>query len=100
MATQTIIKDVQDKEMEARIKELKEYKILQKQVEEKIKEAEATVKQYMKDLGENNIAIGQYTCTLTEVVKSTFDKEVVRKNAPKLFEKASGKSSYVRLLIK
>ena len=41
MATQTVIKDVQDKEMEARIKELKEYKILQKQVEEKIKEAEA-----------------------------------------------------------
>lgn len=100
MATQTIIKDVQDKEMEARIKELKEYKILQKQVGAKIEEAEAAVKQYMKDLGEDNIAIGQYTCTLTEVVKPTFDKEVVRKNAPKLFEKASGKSSYVRLLIK
>lgn len=100
MATQTIIKDVQDKEMEARIKELKEYKILQKQVEDKIKESEAVVKQYMKDIGEDNIAIGQYTCKLTEVVRDTFDKEVVRKNAPKLFEKASGTSSYIRLLIK
>ena len=49
---------------------------------------------------EDNIAIGQYTCKLTEVVKATVDKEVVLKNAPKLFEKASGTSSYVRLLIK
>lgn len=100
MATTTIIKDVKDEKMEATIKELKEYKILQKQVEEKIKEAETAVKQYMKDLGEDNIAIGQYTCKLTEVVRDTFDKEVVRKNAPKLFEKASGTSSYIRLLIK
>jgi predicted phage-related endonuclease len=100
MATQTIIKDIKDEKMEATIKELKEYKILQKQVEDKIKEAEAVVKQYMKDIGEDNIAIGQYTCKLTEVVRDTFDKEVVRKNAPKLFEKASGTSSYIRLLIK
>jgi len=100
MATQTIIKDIKDEKMEATIKELKEYKILQKQVEDKIKEAEAAVKQYMKDIGEDNIAIGQYTCKLTEVVRDTFDKEVVRKNAPKLFEKASGTSSYIRLLIK
>ena len=96
----TIIKDVQDTKMEATIKELKEYKILQKQVEEKIKAAEAVVKQYMEDLGEDNIAVGQYTCKLTEVSKATFDKNIVLENDPELYEKASGTSSYIRLLIK
>lgn len=100
MATTTIIKDVQNKEMEAVIKELKEYKILKKQIEDKLAEAESTIKNYMKEIGEDNIAIGQYTCKLAEITKSTFNKELVLEADPKLYEKASGTTTYTRLTVK
>lgn len=98
--TDTIIKDVQNKELEATIKELKEYKILKKQIEAKVAEAEDAIKKYMTELGEDNVAVGQYTCKLTEVFKDTFDKTVVFENDPELYEKASGKTSYIRLTVK
>ena len=98
--TTTIIKDIKNDEMEAVIKELKEYKILKKQIEAKLEEVETTIKNYMKEIGEDNIAIGQYTCKLAEVTKSTFNKELVKEVNPTLYEKATGTSTYTRLTVK
>lgn len=96
----TITKDVHNVEMESAIKELKEYKILKKQAEDRIKALEGLVKDFMDEIGETDIACGQYTCKLTEVGKSTFDKDIIKLEAPELYERATGTTTYRKLTIK
>lgn len=96
----TTIKDVRNEEMEAVIKELKEYKVIAKQAEDKVKELEGRIKEFMKEIGETNIACGPYTCTYTSVEKGIFNKDIILEEDPELFKKACGTTSYMRLTVK
>lgn len=100
MAEKTTIKDVQNAELEKAIKELKEYEILKKQAEDRIEEIKCSVRRYMEEIGETDIALGQYTCKLSETTTTKFNKQLVEEEAPELFDRATVKSSYMRLLIK
>lgn len=100
MATKNIIKDIKNVELENAIKELKEYEILKKQAEDRIDEIKSKVRDYMEGIGETDIALGQYVCKLSEASTTNFNKKLVQEEAPDLFERATTKSTYVRLLIK
>lgn len=101
MAKIVTLVDVKNTEYEAKVKELKEWKALKEQAEQKIKELEGDIKTFMIDsINESNIAIGPFKCTISTVNRGTFDKEMVRNEAPELFEKASGTTSYIRLIVK
>ena len=101
MAKIVTLVDVKNAEYEAKAKELKEWKALKEQAEQKIKELEGDIKSFMIDsIKESNIAIGPFKCTISTVNRETFDKKLVRNEAPELFEKASGTTSYIRLIVK
>lgn len=96
----TTIKNIQDVEMESNLKELKEWKVLKQQAEDRIKELENSVRDFMTKIDETNISVGPYTCKITEVKKSTFDKEIVMEKAPDVYADACGSITYKRLTIK
>lgn len=100
MAEKNTIKDIKNVELENAIKELKEYEILKKQAEDRIDEIKSKVRNYMEGIGETDIALGQYVCKLSETSTTNFNKKLVQEEAPDLFERATTKSTYVRLLIK
>ena len=101
MAKIVTLVDVKNAEYEAKVKELKEWKALKEQAEQRIKELEGDIKSFMIDsINESSIAIGPFKCTISTVNRGTFDKELVRNEAPELFEKASGTTSYIRLIVK
>lgn len=96
----TTIKNIQDVEMESNLKELKEWKVLKQQAEDRIKELENSVRDFMTKINETNISVGPYTCKISEVEKSTFDKGVVMEKAPDVYADACGTKTYTRLIIK
>jgi predicted phage-related endonuclease len=101
MAKIVTLVEVKNTEYEAKVKELKEWKALKEQAEQKIKELEGDIKSFMIDsIKESNIAIGPFKCTISTVNRGTFDKELVHNEAPELFEKASGTTTYMRLTVK
>ena len=95
-----MIKEVNNEELANVIAELKELKVVKKQVEARIEELEDEVKKYMNSIGETYIACGQYTCKLSEVTRSTFDKDLISRLAPKAYEKALGVKPYIKLTVK
>ena len=83
-----VIKDVYDKGLEAKIKKLKECQIIMEQAKKEVEDLKAEVKGYMNDINEKYIAVGPYKCKISETITTKFDKEYVKKHAPKTYENA------------
>jgi hypothetical protein len=99
MAKTEIIKDVKNPEIEAKIKEYKEYKNLKEQAESTMKKLSAEIQDFLTYIGEDNVAVGEYKVKLTHYSKSTFNKDIIKEEAPELYEKASGSTDATRLTI-
>ena len=82
------IKTVTNKELEIKIAEFKELQMVMESVKKRMEEIKGEVKEYMNEIDETYIAVGQYKCKISEVVTTKLDKEFIKKNAPKTFEKA------------
>ena len=83
-----VIKAVENKELEEKIAEFKELQIVMDSVKKRMEEIKGEVKGYMTDINETYISVGQYKCKISEVVTTKFDKEYMKKHAPKTFEAA------------
>lgn len=83
-----VIKAVENKELEEKIAEFKELQIVMDSVKKRMEEIKGEVKGYMTDINETYISVGQYKCKISEVVTTKFDKDYVKKHAPKTFEAA------------
>jgi translation initiation factor 2 alpha subunit (eIF-2alpha) len=94
-----VIKNVQNAEVEEKIKQYKEYRTLKEQIEATMKNLSADIQDFLTEIGEDNIAVGEYKVKLTHYSKSTFDKNIVKEEAPELYEKASGSTDATRLTI-
>ena len=94
-----IIKDVKNEEIRETLKKYKEYKVLKDQIEAEMKNITNDIREFLNEIGEDNVAIGEYKVKLTTYDKSTFDKNVVLQEAPELYEKASGSTIVTKLII-
>ena len=94
-----VLKDVQNKEMEEVIKKYKEYKNLKEQAESIMKELTTEIREFLAEIGEDNVAIGEYKVKLTTYDSATFNKDIIKEEAPELYEKASGTKPTTRLTI-
>lgn len=83
-----VIKAVENKDLEEKIAEFKELQIVMDSVKKRMEEIKGEVKGYMIDIDETYISVGQYKCKISEVVTTKFDKEYMKKHAPKTFEAA------------
>lgn len=99
MKNNDIIKDVNNDEIKEKIKKYKEYKVLKDQIEGEMKNITNDIKEFLTDIGENNIAVGEYKVKLTTYAKSTFDKNIILQEAPELYEKALGSTPATKLII-
>ena len=83
-----VIKAVDNKELEKKIAQMKELQMAMDALKKQIDDIKGEVKDYMAEIDETYIAVGQYKCKISEVVTTKLDKEFIKKNAPKTFEKA------------
>lgn len=94
-----IIKAVDNKELEVKIAEFKELQMMMDSVKKRMEEIKGEVKDYMAEIDETYIAVGQYKCKISEVVTTKFDKEYMKKHAPKAYEKAQYTDTTTRFTI-
>ncbi len=94
-----IIKDVKNEEIKETIKRYKEYKVLKDQIEAEMKNITNDIKEFLNEIGEDNVAVGEYKIKLITYDKATFDKNIVLQEAPELYEKASGSTIVTKLTI-
>lgn len=99
MAKTEILKDVKNEEIEAKIKQYKEYKNLKEQADSIMKKLSTEIQDFLTYIGEDNVAVGEYKVKLTHYSRSTFDKNVIKEEAPELYEKASGSAEATKLII-
>ena len=83
-----VIKAVENKDLEEKIAEFKELQMAMNALKKQIDDIKGEVKDYMAEINETYIAVGQYKCKISEVITTKFDKEYVKKHAPKTFEAA------------
>lgn len=93
------IKDVKNEEIRETIKRYKEYKVLKDQIEAEMKNITNDIREFLNEIGEDNVAVGEYKIKLTTYDKATFDKNVILQEAPELYEKASGSTIVTKLII-
>lgn len=98
--TTTVIKEIQNKEFELLLKEYQEYKILKKQIEDKLKDFEATIKNTLDVENTDYLACGPFTCKVSDVTRSSVDKDVLEKDFPDIYSKCLKTSSYKKLAVK
>ena len=94
-----VIKDVKNEEIRETLKRYKEYKVLKDQIEAEMKNITNDIKEFLNEIGEDNVAVGEYKVKLTTYDRPTFNKEVVLQEAPELYEKASGSTTVTKLTI-
>ena len=93
------IKDIKNEEIKETIKRYKEYKVLKDQIEAEMKNITNDIKEFLNEIGEDNVAVGEYKIKLTTYDKATFDKNIVLQEAPELYEKASSSTIVTKLTI-
>jgi hypothetical protein len=94
-----VIKAVENKDLEEKIAEFKELQIVMDSVKKRMEEIKGEVKGYMTDINETYISVGQYKCKISEVVTTKFDKDYMKKHAPKTFEAAQYTDTTTRFTI-
>lgn len=93
------IKDIKNEEIRETLKKYKEYKVLKDQIEAEMKNITDDIKEFLKEIGEDNVAVGEYKIKLITYDKATFNKNTVLQEAPELYEKAFGSTTVTKLTI-
>ena len=96
----TIFKEIQDKQFEDVLREYQEYKIIKKQVEDKLNEFECQIKERLSKEKTFDLACGPFTCKLSDVNRSGIDKEFLENQFHDIYEKCVKTSSYKKLTVK
>lgn len=94
------LKDMHNPEIENMIEELKKYKNIKKQAEQMIEQLENAIKADMVANDVTEAAYGPHKCMLSEYNKTTFNKDIVKQEAPELFEKCTNIMTYTRFTVK
>lgn len=87
-------------ELHAIIKELKEYKNLKEEAEARISELENLVKAEMKSQDTEKIIVGEYKCSLATVTTNRIDSKALQENRPDIYNLFIKPSTYERLTIR
>ena len=87
-------------EMHAIIKELKEFKILRDEAEARIAELENIIKSEMKEQDTNKMVVGEYKCSLAVVTSNRIDSKALQENRPDIYNIFLKPSTYERLTVK
>ena len=96
----TIFNDINTNDLHAVVKALKEWKQLQKQCEENVKELENLVKSEMKTQDKPKMFVGEYTCTLSTVTQNRIDTKALQAEEPEIYRTFLKPSTYERLTVK
>ena len=94
------IKDVHNEHMEEVVKKWKEYKTLKDQVEAELDSLSTEIKEFLAEIGETAIAVGEYQVKLSTSERTTFNKDIIKEKSPELYEEAVGSTTTVRLLVR
>ena len=99
MAKTTVLKDIQNEVIEDKIRQYKEYKNIKEQADSIMKQLSTEIQDFLTNIGKDNVAVGEYKVKLTHYSRSTFDKNVIKEEAPELYEKATGSTEATKLII-
>lgn len=87
-------------EMHAIIKELKEFKLLKEEAEARITELENIIKSEMKSQNADKMNVGEYKCSLAVVTSNRIDSKALQENRPDIYSIFVKPSTYERLTIR
>lgn len=87
-------------EMHAIIKELKEFKLLKEEAEARITELENIIKSEMKEQELDKMVVGEYKCSLAMVTSNRIDSKALQENRPDIYSIFVKPSTYERLTIR
>ena len=86
-------------ELHAIIKELKEYKLLKEEAEARIAEIESIIKDEMKEQDTDKLICGEYKCTLTTISRNSLDSKAIQKELPDIYSSYLKTTSYQRFTV-
>ena len=95
-----VIVKINDKTLEAKIAELREWKATLEEVVDEVDKITADIKGIMNDIGETKVECGGMKISATEVTMKKIESDFVKEEFPEIYDRCTEVTKYKRFTIK